>query len=215
MAWEILARIHQIQAPFVLFHVFSNGGGFLWEQVCRILDLVQDRQRHATERVVDFEINPQEAASLSEIRRKVRGVVFDSCPGSELHRIGEAIQYCTWKDRFDVMCSFWVDFLLIKQQASYQRLCDRAESYMDYLKTNAWDIPQLYLYSGDDPLARADAIDDLIASRKQLIGDGKVLRRRWDSSPHCRHLLMHPHDYEAAVDSFISLCTNCKFKSKL
>ena len=197
LAWEVLACIHKTPSPVVLFHVFSNGGCFVWEQIRRIFDQ-KEIQEHSGERI---------SSDLSRIQARVRGVVFDSCPGADLERIGQAMEYCTWQERMQVLASSCgVDYLFLNHGSIQEKLRSRGQCYMEYLRSDPRRMPQLYLYSGDDPLARAHAIDELIANRKKLIGDNLIWKRRWDSSPHCSHIIKHTEEYNDAVNSFLEFC---------
>lgn len=217
LAWDVLAEIHHRQPPMVLFHVFSNGGCFLWEQICRILDQVVVFDSHTCSAVDGESRLAQDKQNvvvdaLIRIRERIRGVIFDSCPGADLDRIGEAMQYCSWRERWQVWWTFGSEYYFLEREETQRKLRARGESYMSYLKTHPWQIPQLYLYSADDPLARVDAIDDLVQYRKQMAGKDMIWSRRWDSSLHCLHLRMHPEEYRDAVESFVTMCT---IRSKL
>jgi hypothetical protein len=207
LAWQILGQVHQVQSPVVVFHVFSNGGCFLWEQILRILD-IDSSNKEVHEDCGMVKLDSQQIAALSDFRARVRGCVFDSCPGADMTLISEAIKYCSWRERMMVLTSCGTDYLFLNGESVQRKLSARGESYICFLTRHQWKVPQLYLYSGDDPLAQADAIDGLIASRRELFGEHLVWKRRWDSSPHCAHLLAHPKDYEGAIESFISFCTS-------
>jgi hypothetical protein len=212
LAWDALAQIHQSDCSLVLFHVFSNGGCFLWEMISRILG--------GSEQGMAKDHGPQLAqtiaSSLSGIRSRVGGVVFDSCPGADLHRIGEALAYCSAEEQINVLRDSGATSLsFFETEAVKKSLHERGLSYIHNLRTDDLCIPQLYLYSQDDPLARPDVIDDLVSSRKLLFGENMVVAKRWAHSSHCNHLLKHPQDYQAAVKSFISFCISSSGSSRL
>jgi hypothetical protein len=212
LAWDALAQIHQSDCNLVLFHVFSNGGCFLWELISRILG----GSEHCQGKDHDPQLEQTVVNSLSGIRSRVGGVVFDSCPGANLHRLGEALAYCSPEEQINVLRDSGANSLsFFETEAMKKRLHERELSYIPYLRTDDWCIPQLYLYSQDDPLARPDVIDDLVSSRKQLFGEDMVVSKRWDSSSHCKHLLKHPQDYQAAVKSFISFSISNSGYSRL
>jgi len=198
MAWEILADVSQEQNKeeccFWMFHCFSNGGCFVWERIREIL----------------LQQNNDDNLLLLELRRKLAGVVFDSCPIKELHRLNEALQHCSWMERVAVARHNGWDFLRMQYgDSSIQtRISQRSEKYVTEFRDDPLPIPQLYLYSRDDPLAPAHFIDQLVDYRRRTIGRDKIVRRVWDTSMHCGHLLKHPQDYSAAVESFVELCSS-------
>ena len=198
MAWDILASVIQEQNEeeccFWMFHCFSNGGCFVWERIREIL----------------LQQNNDDNLLLLELRRKLAGVVFDSSPIRELHRLNEALQHCSWMERVAVARHNGWDFLRMQYgDSSIQtRISQRSEKYVNGLRDDPLPIPQLYLYSRDDPLAPATFIDQLVDYRRRTIGRDKIVRRVWDTSMHCGHLLKHPQEYATAVESFVELCTS-------
>jgi len=206
LAWDILAEANSTLCPFVFFHVLSNGGCFVWEQIRRLLSLTQDNEKGVPEPV---------RRALTDLRKRSAGVVFDSCPGVELHRINEAMEYCTWKERLDAMLHGGVDYLFLNRPAVQQKIRERADLYIHNLRDDSWDLPQLYLYSQDDHLAPYKAIDDLVEDRKRLFGRNRIWSRKFASSKHCAHLLKHPEEYKMAVDSFVDSCIQRAVRSKL
>lgn len=198
LAWHILAKVHSINPPLVLFHVFSNGGCFLWEQIRLILGSEKRRSR---------QVDSVAVKNIAEVRSKVGGVVFDSCPGAELHRITEALEYCTLDERTEAFRYHGISSpSYFEKQSVKKQLRERSISYLNRLRTDDWARPQLYLYSGDDSLALPDAIDELVEFRRDLIGPDLIRSHRWEHSSHVTHLRLHRDEYTAAVASFISLC---------
>jgi Eukaryotic protein of unknown function (DUF829) len=185
-----LQTIHNRQPPYYLFHVFSNGGCFLWESVCHILD-----SRSAVQ---------EEKELQKQLASKCRGVVFDSCPawmGSDPSGLWKALQHCSTEDRQEAIAVYGQDCL------QYVDARQRNHDYFHYLTTNkAVDVPQLYLYSRDDPLSDAAHIDPLIQKR-QRNQTQPVLKQAWDQSVHCGHLRQHPDEYREAIVRLVQLAT--------
>lgn len=196
LVWDIVAQIHESRS--ILFHVFSNGGCFLWERFRYILC------RHFTQNGQSAN-NAIGTAHHQLEQDKIHGVVFDSCPAAGLHRIKDALSFCTKEEQQTVFndlgardLSYFDDF---KDQ-----LTQRNNEYLDNLISDPWTIPQLYLYCQDDVLSRADVIDNLVKHREQLIGSGLIHSHRWEKSKHCAHLLEHPEEYMEAIASFLMVC---------
>jgi hypothetical protein len=68
----------------VIFHMFSNGGGFVWEQMERLLEHPDNHDYlHPKKSVesIDTEETPLHSnTNLSLVRKNIRGQIFDSCP---------------------------------------------------------------------------------------------------------------------------------------
>jgi len=193
LAWNVLREIHASQCCAVVFHVFSNGGGFFWEQVHNILNDSQNKDSEAA-----FELNV--------IRSKIVGVVLDSCPAkyspTNRNTLLDALRHCTWTERMGAYAQ------LAKHIATYSlgEREQRATDYYEYMRNDAWNVRQLYLCSKDDPLSPHEAIEELVRHRQDVFGKDRILFCVWESSPHCCHLLQHPVEYQSAVSSFVELC---------
>jgi Eukaryotic protein of unknown function (DUF829) len=226
-AWYTLQTIHGRQPPYYFVHVFSNGGCFLWESICRILE---EHTYHGNATNQSPHEPPVNTTSLSQNQHQpdpfleqlattCQGVIFDSCPAwfgndpSGLWRILQ--QHCSAEDLQQVLDVFGEDRLRRVPAA-------RNQEYFDYLIHNtSMCTSQLYLYSMDDPLSHAESIAKLVQERrKQLLrlGHGSrhspvILEHVWDQSMHCAHLLQHPEEYRHAIIEFVQLATT--FQSKL
>ena len=195
LAWDALRQVHASQCSVVLFHVFSNGGGFFWEQVKRILQKRDEENINAN-------------IKLKSIRSKVAGVVFDSCPAkyspTNRNTLLDALSHCTWSERIGA-------YAQLVSQMSRLNLQDREERAKEYfmgMRNDAWNVPQLYLCSKDDALTPYGPLRELVRHRQDMFGEERVLLCEWESSPHCCHLLQHPIEYEAAVSTFVNQCLN-------
>ena len=94
LAFQVLEQIHTKNPDYYIFHVFSNGGCFLWERTCQ--KLLNENQN----------IDQQEQDIITELSSKCKGVIFDSCPawaGSELAKLWLALQHCTDQEKEDVI----------------------------------------------------------------------------------------------------------------
>lgn len=195
LAWDVLSEIDSSQCSVLLLHVFSNGGCFVWEQVRNILSARGISAKH------------EEAyAKLCTMRSKLSGVVFDSSPASysatDSGTLILAMQYCEWKERIVAYAQFALQLAFL----SLAEREERAFSYFESMKSDPWDLRQLYLFSKDDPLANHDGIEELARHRQEQFGSDRISIRQWESSPHCCHLLKHPVDYEDALTTFVDQC---------
>jgi Eukaryotic protein of unknown function (DUF829) len=223
LAWNVLKGIHDVpNCDHFYVHAFSNGGCFVWEKIREIL-LLTERAEQGIPNNDNDEIEnymsrnkktaklPQDTANvLMKLRQQLNGVVFDSCPISDLHRLPDALQYCSLLERLQVLryCGFDYLSILTNPQVK-ERVQQRIESYVTGLQNDTSSIQQLYLYGRDDPLAPAPFIDELIQHRKQRLqylskGNNQVASCVWDKSRHCGHLLQHPQEYTNAIEMFLN-----------
>jgi Eukaryotic protein of unknown function (DUF829) len=226
LAWNILKDIHEEKSCDRFYmHVFSNAGCFVWEQIRQILQMTpytgntNDKPNKTTNEgtYTDTPLLSQDVVHiLSTLRRKLAGVVFDSCPIADLHRLPDALQYCSWTERLNVIryCGFEHMFIQSDPKLN-ERVRIRIKSYVSGLKTDPLRIPQLYLYARDDPLAPASFIDEIVNYRKARIGIDQITHCCWDESLHCCHLLKHPQDYSNAVENYLKQGNANTYRSKL
>jgi hypothetical protein len=229
-AWYTLQTIHDRQPPYYFVHVFSNGGCFLWESICRILEQhschginVQqpdddDDKSQNTSPLSQNQVQPEPV--LTQLATTCHGIIFDSCPawfGADPSGLWTVLQqHCSAEDIQQVMEVFGEDRLRLVPVA-------RNQEYFDYLTYNntSMSIPQLYLYSIDDPLSNADSIAKLVQERRKQqlrLVRGRsccpiILEYVWEQSMHCAHLRQHPEEYRQAIIEFVQLATT--FQSKL
>jgi hypothetical protein len=144
---------------------------------------------------------------LKTLRGRTKGVVFDSCPawyGGSSSALRAALQYCTKSEKLDILMRFGPGVILYDGQAVMEQREKRNHDFFRYLHEDPLDIPQLYLYSKNDPLANFEKIDELFRHRRS-IQKSPVLQQTWDESAHCAHLRMHPKEYKQAVDLFTEM----------
>lgn len=210
LAWQILAEIstRQDNVSFWIFHSFSNGGCFVWERVRDILLQAKTLKQE------EHDINN---TRLVDLKNKLAGVVFDSCPIVELHLFNEALRHCSLLERAAVLRHNGWEMLRLQYDPKMKNVLDQlCQDYAQRMRDDPLDIAQLYLYGRDDPLAPAPLIDELVEYRQKKFGQQKIVRCSWDTSIHCAHLLKHPQDYASAVESFIQLCASDReVRSKL
>ena len=212
----------------IYIHAFSNGGCFVWEKISQILisldRIVVDEENHMHDKKADklhrndpdrialvasTMMTPIQRGILLSIRQQLRGVVFDSCPIGDLHRLPEALQYCTIWERIQVIRTCHYNYLTINTDPQVnEQVKDRITRYITRLQNDPFDMKQLYLYSRDDPLAPASFIDDMIQNRRRRChnaDDETIMACVWEKSQHCGHYIHHPQEYTHAIQTFLTL----------
>mmetsp|Transcript_16131 Transcript_16131/g.37037 ORF Transcript_16131/g.37037 Transcript_16131/m.37037 type:complete len:258 (-) Transcript_16131:1045-1818(-) len=183
LAREIIETIHASRCPVFLFHAFSNGGCFLWEQVRAILE-------------------EEQSDPAVTVRQKLVGVVFDSSPACFLpdhDHFQEALQYCPWPHR---MLARWKECYVI----SPADVAERALQYWESMRAATTHGRELYLYSQNDELTPYEPLHALVQHRQEQFGRDLIRSHVWISSPHCCHLWMHPQEYRTQIEAFVNVC---------
>jgi hypothetical protein len=223
-AWYTLQTIHLRQPPYYFVHVFSNGGCFLWESMCRILEEyschgTNTQPPHESPNTSPLSTNQvlQPGPLFSHLAKTCRGVIFDSCPawfGTDPSGLWTILQqHCSAEDLQQVVDVFG--------EARLRRVpAGRNQEYFDYLThNNSMSIPQLYLYSMDDPLSHAESIAKLVEERRKQQGRSRrcpiILEHVWDQSMHCAHLRQHPEEYRQVIVEFVQLASTFQSQSNL
>jgi Eukaryotic protein of unknown function (DUF829) len=226
VAWNILKDLHdESSRTSIYMHVFSNGGCFVWEQIREILSLSLRQSNHQLNEseskytAGDTPVLSLEVADiLSKLRQQLAGIVFDSCPVADLHRLPDALRYCSWTERLNVVRYCGLNHMFIQGDAKvYDRVKNRVVAYVSGLVSDPLQIPQLYVYGRDDPLVPASFIDEIVQERKRRMGSDRVLSICWDHSLHCGHLLKHPEEYSTVIKSLLTYESkgNLMYHSKL
>jgi Eukaryotic protein of unknown function (DUF829) len=211
VAWNILKSVYDEKCCERCFvHAFSNGGCFVWEKIRQILLLIPIEKQNqiyndSNDDYIGGSLKSQEIVSiLQRLRRQLRGVVFDSCPIADLYRLPDALQYCSIMERTQVIQHCGFEYLTILTNIKVkEKVQERIKSYIHGLQSDPLLIHQLYIYGGDDPLAPASFIDEIIQQRKQIMNAESIMVCSWEKSQHCGHLLRHRFDYTKAIDQFL------------
>jgi hypothetical protein len=191
-AWHVFQVIEKEQPECFVMHVFSNGGCFVWESMCRIWE-----QAFKEEALLDDAVKN----SLRKQRDLFKGVVLDSCPawyGTHPEGLWKVLQTCPQQDLKQVIERYGQESL---QHLNLEHCLARNQEYFDYLATDLLNAPQLYLYSQDDLFADATHITALIDKQRQTKTQA-IHVQQWETSKHCAHLREHPEDYRQAVQAF-------------
>ena len=210
LAWTILEQIYHSNSSSFIVHVFSNGGCLLWRWIRRMLELPL---------LLDSAmLTPTTFRALVLLRDQFAGIVFDSCPSSTFLGFRQALQHCAWRDRMAVYRRYGWKLLQLGFGEHRQEAIERAEDFIRFLRDDSWisrRIPQLYLYSKDDPLARWQDIAAIVKHRQRLLGSAIIVERTWERSGHCVHLLRHPEEYKEAISTFLERCRSPIPQSRL
>ena len=198
IALETISTISKNDSPSVIFHVFSNGGCFVWEQLRKFLDEPSSSSSSST---VNNNID------TDRLKASIKGIVFDSCPawfGDETSVLARALELSTEEERAEIRRRFGTGVLGDESEELKRRRQQRCGEFFNFVKEDTFDIPQLYLYSADDHLADYRNIRDVIQHRRAN-GRRIILSKEWPESVHVAHLLKHAEDYTEAVTDFVGL----------
>ena len=178
---------------YLVFHSFSNGGCFLYEQIRLIL---QGRSRSLK----------QVNTGASNVKIRMIGAVFDSSPAyyfidkdGNIEGLERAMKYASKFDRI----KFWFRNIFHATCDKEQHIM-RARKYWDRMRNSSVLFPELYCYSDNDELAPYFHLNELIRYRKK--SNSNVLATLFERSPHCCHLLTQPYMYSLVISNFLDLC---------
>ena len=172
----------------LVFYFFSNGGVFVYEQVCEVL--------------------AEAPSAHGALRAAHCGTLFDSSPAY--------IRAATASMLFSMLAREPLRFLRPLLAWSFRTLvaaldllpsgvvdvgANRAACYWATLEAVPARVPECYLYSADDPLCEPGALEELQEVRRGL--GIAVTSRRWEVSQHVGHLRCHPDQYTATVQRFL------------
>jgi hypothetical protein len=170
LAWLVLSEVHRKQPHSFLYHGFSNGGCFLWEQILRILveKKTTTSSSNNNNNIQVNEVSRDEQQQLVEdtlsfLRHRLKGVVFDSCPAwfeAIPSGLRMALQHCSWSEKLDILIQFGPGTMLYDGQKERELSNQRCRDFFRILYENSsLDVSELYLYSEDDPLSSYEHID--------------------------------------------------------
>jgi len=164
----------------IILYAFSNGGGFVVEQLYKML---------------------REEDRLG-LRERVKGILFDSAPGYDVGgRMGkrvlqEVIGTSHWYSRVGIEIAHGCQRVLAKILSP-----QRQEVYWGIMQDIHW-CPILYLYSEDDHLCDPNSLYALIIEK--IRRGHSVKRVCWEESTHCAHYVRHRQGYRNAIRDFLA-----------
>ena len=190
LAWEILAKMDESNAPVFFLHLFSNGGGLVWESLARIF-----AASHAFPGPVRQRLN--------SIESRIAGIVVDSAPALEMDRLFDALAHVPPSDQLRTLLQAEPSWLYLwwrwNSPATMDLLNQRRTAYLNIWMENpvTLRIPTLFFYCENDPLAESKSIDRIV---KHLPNAHGIC---WKDSIHCGHLLRHGDEYTTALNKFV------------
>lgn len=174
----------------IIIHIFSNGGGFVWQQMLKLLN------------------EDSTATEDSRIRHRICAHVVDSCPayptwttavaaleGSGIAAKGGILLVGLMKAVFFLMYSVEIGWNMILGRPN------RLLVYWNELMNSQWRIPQGFIYSSIDKMVDPVHLEDFIRNRRLQSEEVSVLR--FDDSPHVQHFRVHPQEYQDFVKTFV------------
>lgn len=183
LARSVVQVVHSLNPSFIMFHVFSNGGGFLWE-------------------AIRFELINRKSPLIEMMRTKVSGVIFDSAPANYSHNgklLLNVLDYCedpNEKKKIEM-------YLQSMAQDQHRMSKERSQKYWYGMRNCSFPVPHLYVCSKDDKLTPYHYLKELIQHRERLFGKDMIRSLIFESSPHCQHFRTHQKDYQSAIVGFV------------
>jgi len=197
---ELSSRQSQHTRIKFVFHSFSNGGCFLFEEFFPFLSKRQNT----------LSAHPQ-----------LVGAIFDSCPChyNDLSKLVKASQNNVFGES-----SIEIQDLLRQLQRNdtdWKKAENRGKNFWNNMKTRQYRnssgmIPELYIYSLDDRLTPSKELKELIKYRQDRLDvkfpksrkDEQIYALEFDSSEHCAHLKRHSTEYVNTLSNFLGICIN-------
>ncbi|XP_035699540.1 transmembrane protein 53-A-like [Branchiostoma floridae] len=196
VAYKILELIFDLnlEGHPIFFHVFSNGGGFIY--------------RYLTEMVAS-----QRGGQVGALQ--IVGCIFDSCPSRRSLIVGmkallTSMHHEPFLKRYSVTFFFGIMVLFNTLRSWLSWLLPfgflRGEDdYYTAMKKDPSRWPQLFLYSRADKVVPYRQVEDVFEARKKL--GVRVLAVAFENSPHVTHLVHHRDLYMHHCNSFVKSCT--------
>ena len=212
LAWHVLGRIHNKQPHCFIYHGFSNGGCFLWEQILRIFQHYCEKKETTGEGEDENSIICRDI--VKSLQQRISGVVFDSCPAwyaGVPSTLRVALQYCSLAEKLDILVRYGPGVILYDGKFETEQRDRRCqEMFRTLYEENTLDVPELYLYCENDALTNFEQLHKLVHYREALQVAQKrtspVMKKVWKNSKHCAHLLSHPKEYEEEIKMFTTAC---------
>ncbi|XP_064624945.1 transmembrane protein 53-like [Lineus longissimus] len=186
----------ELEENQLFFHVFSNGGGYVYRNITE--------QLHSNTKYRAL---------------KLKGCVFDSCPspGNSFYAamalassyngsiVGRYI-YAFLTLIYLLLFRVWEQFIWTFRSLKGQRQFSGVIGYYNAMLSDPSPCPQLYLYSKADRMIKYSAIERVIKHRSSR--GIEVTSVCWDDSDHVSHLRAHRESYMKKCYDFIDSCTH-------
>jgi hypothetical protein len=195
----------------VIFHLFSNGGCFVFEQ----MELLFQK---ASVNAVEEESTPKYVyQDLLLVRDRLRGQIFDSSPAYLTAQSGTAALEGAFPNV--LVASILKGVLLSMHTAKHAfdklfGIPPRSETFWNrYLDSNVCRH-QAFVYSSHDRVTDHVQLDELIQARIAKFPDSTIMVKKFDDSEHCTHYPKHKEEYTAFVDEFLDMVASDMKKKK-
>ena len=201
LALDTLDQVEKSQCAGFVFHAFSNGGAFLWEEIRSVLR--RSRGTSSSDNGNNY------VGEFYSTRNKLVGLVFDSAPAyyADQDTLMKALSYATAEEQEEGRALIEKAKYEMGDDAFSKSKRQRAYQYWQGMLDDDTKVPHLYIYSKTDPLTSFKKLDELIDQRRTRFGDEAVSSLCFDDSPHCCHFLKHPVQYQTALERFLT--TKC------
>jgi hypothetical protein len=193
----------------VVFHVFSNGGGFVWEQMEQIIkEHEEEEQAHQVGAAMDTEQTPlHRNSNLSLVRRSIRGQIFDSCPAyPSWNATMAALEGSGLGSKSYVVLIVLKTFLSVwyALESTCNWICRKPHRMMKYwnqLLDSELGPRQAFIYSTSDHVTDSTELEAFMDHRRSRGSKISVLKLH--DSNHVQHFREHPHLYKHFVQKFM------------
>ncbi|XP_074642432.1 transmembrane protein 53-like [Tubulanus polymorphus] len=180
----------------IFFHVFSNGGGYVYRNISELLHVNKD---------------------YNDIKRNIKGCMFDSCPSpgtvitaaqtliSSL-QVNEFLRFLLLFTTILYLIAFrlWERFMGLVHMIRKPQQFSGVVNYYSAMKSDPMRCPQLFLYSKADLLISYKKIENVVRHRQNL---GIMLMTIcWEDSKHVQHLVKHRETYMKKCYDFMETC---------
>lgn len=193
----------------VTFHLFSNGGCFVFEQMEL---LFQKASANAEEEGSTPKDTDQD---LLLVRDRLRGQIFDSSPAYLTAQSGTAALEGAFPNA--LVASILKGVLLSMHSATHVRdklfgIPTRTETFWNrYLESNLCRH-QAFVYSSHDRVTDHVQLDELIQYRNKKFPDLTIMVKKFDDSEHCTHYPKHKEEYTEFVTEFLGAVVTSDMK---
>jgi hypothetical protein len=189
----------------VIFHLFSNGGCFVFEQMELLF------QKASVTAAAEKEKSTQKDAAYPDlllVRDRLGGQIFDSSPAYLTVHSGTAALEGAFPNVF--VASILKGILLSMHGAKhvFEKLFGippRIETFWNrYLESNVCRH-QAFVYSSHDRVTDHVQLDKFIQARRNKFPDPTIMVKKFDDSEHCTHYPKHKEEYTRFVFKFLDM----------
>jgi hypothetical protein len=198
----------------VIFHLFSNGGCFVFEQMEL---LIQKASVNAEEEKEEKSTPEDTDQDLLLVRARLRGQIFDSSPANLTAHSGTAALEGAFPNV--LVASILKGVLLSMHTVTHVRdklfgMPTRTETFWNRYLESYMCRHQAFVYSSHDRVTDHVQLDELIQSRKTKFPDLTIMVKKFDDSEHCTHYPKHKEEYTEFVFEFLDMVATSDMTKK-